>query len=314
MTSIPPSSDAHSAPVLFIVFNRPAETRLAFDAIRAARPSRLFVAADGPRANRLEDSEACAEVRAIVSRIDWPCEVSERFSHINKGCRTNVSEAITWFFDQVPEGIILEDDCVAQPSFFRYCDELLMHFRDDERVFTIGGTNLLGTYDTPASYFFSSFGNIWGWASWRRAWRFFDVEMKDWPEAKRAGLLEDVIDSVEDQEYYRTCFDRTYRGKIDTWDYQWAFARFANRGLTVLPRVNLVQNVGFGARGSHTRDSGNPFARIPTGELEFPLVHPRSVVHDPRFRQLTNAVEETYARSSLRRRFRRRVKRLVGRR
>jgi hypothetical protein len=313
-TRISSPRPTHSAPVLFIVFNRPAETALAFNAIRTGRPSRLFIAADGPRPGRKGDVEACAQVRKIVSAIDWDCHVEHRYCDVNKGCREAVSEAVSWFFEHVPEGIILEDDCVAEPSFFPYCTELLARFRDDERIFKISGTNLLGTYDTPTSYFFSIFGNIWGWASWRRAWRHFDVEMTQWPEAKRTGLLERLIESKEDRAYYARNFERTYRGKIDTWDYQWAFARFAHHGLTVLPRTNLVQNVGFGRGATHTTDPNSPLAAVPSSELTFPLVHPEVVEHDVRFRRLTNAMEVAHTKQSLRRQLRQRAKRFAGRR
>jgi hypothetical protein len=276
-------------PVLLLAFNRPEHTARVFEAIRAVAPRRLWIAADGPRAGRPDDVERCAEVRRIVTSVDWECEVDAHLRDANVGCRVNVAEGVDRFFAAVDAGIVLEDDCLPHPSFFRFCEELLDRFRDDERVFAIGGTNLLGSYDTNGSYFFSRYGAIWGWASWRRAWRHYDVDLRAWPQARDEGVLSWLL-PPEERAHYEPALEATHRGELDSWDYQWAFARFVNSGLTVLPRVNLVENIGFDADGTHTTDPGSPHAGIPARELEFPLVHPPYVLHDQRFRDRTNAL------------------------
>jgi hypothetical protein len=306
--------DPTDVPVLLTAFNRPDLTEQVVQALGAARPRQLFIAADAPRSDRPGEVETCRAVRDVIENgVTWDCEVKTRFRPDHGGCRRNMSEGISWFFDQVPEGIVLEDDCVPHPTFFRYCSELLERFREDDRVFAISGSNLLGRYEIDSSYFFSLYGNVWGWASWRRAWQFFDADLKLWPKAKQDRLLESVIPSASERAAYENWIDRTYRRAIDTWDYQWAFARFINHGLTVLPRVNLVQNIGFERRGTHTRDPKNPYGDVPTAEMKFPLQHPELVAHDQHFRDLTNALVAAHANATVRGRARRLVKRALGR-
>lgn len=297
-----------ATPVLLIVFNRPELTRRVFQAIREARPSRLFIAADGARPKQPGEEDLCAEVRRVVRGVDWDGEVHELFRERNAGCRVNVSEGISWFFQHVDEGIILEDDCLPHRTFFRFCSELLQRFRDDERVFKISGTNLLGTYEIDSSYFYSIYGSIWGWASWRRAWRHYDADLALWPKAKEAEILSSVISSPVERREYEDAFDRTFRGEIDSWDYQWAFARFINRGLTVLPCVNLVENIGFDPQSTHAMDPTHPYAAVPARAMNFPLKHPEFMVHDQRFRALTNARAAAHEGPRLRRRIRRSIR------
>lgn len=244
------------------------------DAIRAARPPRLYVAADGPR-NRLGEAERCEEARRIATRVDWQCEVHTLFRDGNLGCRNAVGNAITWFFEHEEEGIILEDDCMPSPSFFEFCDELLVRFRDDERVMCITGNNHqndMGEY--PFSYYFSKYAYCWGWASWRRAWRLFDAQMIQYPEFVRSSALNGLSRSVGFAEYWKRRLDSVYSGGTDTWDYIWFYSCWAQNGLTAAPRVNLVSNIGFGPDATHTTDVHDRRAR-PAEVLRFPLDHPR---------------------------------------
>ena len=266
------------APVLFLVFNRPERTREVFSAIRAARPSRLFVAADGPRPERLGEAERCSAVRAIATSVDWPCEVYTFFRDTNLGCGRAVSEAISWFFSQVPEGIVLEDDCLPDPSFFGFCSALLERYRTDKRVFKIAGTNPLGRWPGPESsdYFYSSFGYSWGWASWNDRWACFDLKLVDWPCFERISHAQFYpFSSQRNQE-----FCATYAGQIDTWDYQWHFAISRNHGLVAVPKVNLIRNSGFEAEATHTRNAFSLYARNPVGHLQAPYRAPRFLLPD----------------------------------
>jgi hypothetical protein len=266
-------------PVAFIIFNRPDVTARVFAEIARARPPKLLVVADGARTGRPGEAEACRAARAIVERVDWDCEVLTNFSDVNLGCRRRVSSGITWVFQEVEEAIILEDDCLPHPTFFPYCEELLARYRDDERVMHISGDNFqYGHSRTHDSYYFSRMVNIWGWASWRRAWRHYDVEMPLYPSLRDTSFLRDVTGDERGARYWREEFDGVYSGRNDTWDYQWAFSVWAQNGLAVVPDVNLVSNIGWGAGATHTSHHVSPMADIPAVEMPLPLRHPSHMI------------------------------------
>jgi hypothetical protein len=268
-----------TAPVLFLVFNRPETTARVFAAIRAARPAQLFVAADGPRFARASEDERCREVRRIATAVDWPCELITLLRDDNLGCKRAVSSAIDWFFGQVSEGIVLEDDCLPDPSFFVYASELLARHRNDTRVMSISGDNFVSaTWQPTESYYFSAFTHIWGWASWRRAWAHYDVAMADWPAQRDAGLMQRLFpDARHAQAHWTGLLDSVASGEIDTWDYQWAYATWKVGGLSCLPAVNLISNIGFGPGATHTFDAEGQLADLPRGSLPLPLQHPTTV-------------------------------------
>ncbi|MFD2784661.1 nucleotide-diphospho-sugar transferase [Hymenobacter rubripertinctus] len=289
---MPHSADtapALSTAVLLLIFNRPATTRRVFEAVRRARPPRLYVAADGPRPAYPDDAARCAEARTIVAAVDWPCQVFTLFRTTNLNCGVGPASAIDWFFRQEAEGIILEDDCVPHPTFFRFCEELLARYRHDTRVMHIGGNNFSREARRPQpagadSYYFSNQVNSWGWATWRRAWQHFDFLLTQFQRLRDEGQLGSL---------YSSRLENRYRlGKIagvlelpsppHVWDYQWHFAIVAHSGLCVVPAVNLVGNIGFGDDGTHTLDAADEFADVPTRELAFPLHHPDFVLADRR--------------------------------
>jgi hypothetical protein len=263
------------SPVLFLVFNRPAPTAQVFAAIRAARPTRLYVAADGARSNRPGEAERCEVTRRIATAVDWPCEVKTLFRDRNLGCKRAVSQALDWYFGCEEEGIVLEDDCVPDPSFFLYCDELLERHRNDERVALISGDNFqFGREYGDASYYFSRYVHIWGWASWRRFWRNYDPDTKDWPAFRDGKGLGRVFGQRSREiRYWRRVLDAVHQGKIDTWDYQVNFAVWAHRMLTILPQKNLVKNIGFGTDATHTT-ARSKFADMSAERIDLPLRHP----------------------------------------
>jgi hypothetical protein len=277
-------------PVLMLAFNRPNPTRKVLDAILPALPSRLFLAGDGPRATRAGESMTVRQVHALAEEVDWPCQVNTLFREANLGCKLAVSQAITWFFEQVEEGIILEDDCVAHPSFFAFAAELLERFREDQRVLMISGDNFqFGRRRTDYSYYFSRYTHIWGWATWRRAWKLYDHQMRYWPELREEGRLLDVLGTREAAEYWRKIFDMTYDERNTSWAYRWTYAAWLHSGLTVLPNVNLVSNIGFGDDATHTVQGDDPFSRLPTREMEMPLRHPPYVIRDERADRFTQS-------------------------
>ena len=265
------------APVALIVFNRPETTRRVFVEVARVRPKRLFLIADGPRHDHPADVEHCAQVRRIVSKVDWPCEVETEFAETNRGCRQRISTGLDWLFSRAEEAIILEDDCLPEPTFFRFADELLERFREDARVMHICGANFqFGRSRGDASYYFSKYPHVWGWAGWRRAWRAYDVRMAQWPALRASGWLDRHAAGAPERGYWQRMFDAAYSGRLDTWDYQWAFSCWVRDGLSVIPNVNLVSNIGFGPSATHT-GGADLYADLPTQPMAFPVAHPGSV-------------------------------------
>ncbi len=270
-----------SAPVLFVIFNRPDTTARVFQVIRQAKPARLYIAADGPREDKPGEGLKVQEVRAyVMGNIDWECEVKTLFRDKNAGCKRAVSGAINWFFENEEEGIILEDDCLPDVSFFRFCMELLEKYRHNERVMMISGNNFQSGAACSHSYYFSKYGGIWGWASWRRAWLHYDVNMRRWPQVLGQGAL-NMADPPE-RLYWRRYFDLAFSGRLNTWDYQWIFTCWMMKGLSVMPAINLVSNIGFGQDSTHTKKGDHYVVALPKEGLSFPLRHPEDVAVDRR--------------------------------
>lgn len=268
--------------VAFLIFNRPETTARVFEIIRKARPPQLLVVADGPRPDRPGESERCAAARAIIDGVDWPCEVFTNFSSVNLGCRNRISSGLSWVFDTVEEAIILEDDCLPHPDFFRYCEELLEKYRTDERIMMISGDNFQnGRKRTQCSYYFSLYSHVWGWASWRRAWKHYDVSMKQWPQIREEGWLKDVLGDLHLVTYWTHIFDEVYSGRINTWDYQLNFAAWMQGKLTLIPNNNLVSNIGYGGEATHTAGSSK-YSNMNVETPGFPLIHPSWIIRDIR--------------------------------
>jgi hypothetical protein len=266
--------------VAFIIFNRPGSTEKVFREIAKARPPKLLVVSDGPRSNRPDEAEIVAKTREIIKNINWECEVITDFSETNLGCKKRVSSGIDWVFEQVEECIILEDDCIPHPSFFQYCEELLEKYRNDDRIMAISGDNFqFGKKRTDHSYYFSRYVHIWGWATWRRAWEKYDVTMSKWPEIKAGNWLQDIISDPPIEQVWRKIFENVYKGNIDTWDYQWTFACWINSGLTILPQVNLISNIGFDDQATHTTTQ-SIFSEMEVEEMKFPLQAPPFMVRN----------------------------------
>ena len=246
-------SETASTPILFIIFNRPDLTAQTFDAIRRHRPGRLFIAADGPRDEQAGEADVCQRARAITEAVDWPCEVTRFYSDRNLGCGRRVSSAISQAFRSTEELVILEDDCLPAPTFFDFCDAMLCQYRDDDRVMCVAGDNFQkGRSRNSGSYYFSKYPHCWGWATWRNAWRHYDFGIADWPILRNSGLLESACPDESEAAYWRDVFDRLHANEIDTWDFQWMLACWRQNGLTVLPDVNLISNIGFDSRATHT--------------------------------------------------------------
>src|SRR3989344_1291440 len=268
-------------PVVIIPFIRPEKTKRVFGAIRQARPEKLFVLSDGGR-NEAEWLKVKVIRDMIDHSVDWPCQVFKRYPEKNLGCKVNIASGIDWAFEHVEDAIILEDDCLPDPTFFRFCQELLEKYRHEPRVTNINGTNFAvrdPKFHCDDSYYFANIDMTWGLATWRRAWKHYDVKMKQWPQWKREGLLKRVLGNDEYIDYCTYLFDRYHSGTVDAWPGQWLLARWALGSLSIAPSNNLVTNIGFDKESSHgLYDANDIRANIPTTPAKFPLKHPTRIV------------------------------------
>ena len=266
-----------NTPILFLVFNRPETTQRVFEAIRAAHPLRLYVAADGPRPSHKADAQRCDKARKIATDVDWPCDVKVLFREQNLGCGPAVKSAIDWFFDNEEMGIIIEDDVVPCPSFYPFCEQLLHKYKTDTRIGMISGNNHAGYQPFTESYFFSKYKMIWGWASWKRAWDVMDFELS-WAESPYADMIiRNMGHGRASENYYQRILSALQKGKINTWDYHWFFSLAAQNLLCIFPKHNMVSNIGFSNDSTHTR--GKPRrSYVEAQDISFPLKHPAFVL------------------------------------
>ena len=273
-----------STPVALIIFNRPEPTAAVFAAIATARPKILLIISDGARPGRAGEAEKVAAVRAIVEAVDWPCDVRTNHAAVNMGCKLRVSSGIDWVFSQVDRAIILEDDCLPSPAFFRFAEEMLDRYAEDRRIYSISGSNFSDSQAADGHYF-SNFALMWGWATWRDRWADYDVE----PEMPTAELRHMWWRQPISWLYWHKIFRKLTSGGIDTWDYQWMLTVWRNGALTVRPAVNLVQNIGFGADATHTTGADNEIARITAWNGNASLAEPLTGVHADRARDAIDA-------------------------
>jgi len=269
-------------PVLVIAYRRPDTTKKVIGAIRVAAPTQMFVACDGPNLKNPGEAEKVAATRALIEKeIDWPCTIERRYSETNQGCKMGVSSAITWFFEQVEEGIIIEDDCVAHPDFFLYCAELLERFRHNHKIWHISGNNFQdGQWRGDGSYYFSHIPHSWGWATWRRCWKHYDRELKRWPALKASGLMKTIFEDPVARSYWAGLWDNLLvKGQPNTWDYQWHLTCLSEGGLTVMPNRNLVSNVGFSRDGTYCLNEESLRNNIPVSKI-YPLTHPTFILRN----------------------------------
>lgn len=262
------------APVLLMTFNRPNTTKQVLGQIAQYRPEKIYIASDGPRQQVVGEKDTVEKLRQfLLENVNWGGEIKTLFRPTNLGCKIAVSEAISWFFEHEESGIILEDDCVPDLSFFTFCALMLATYKNDERVMQVSGTNFIGQYtpSAPYQYFFSKYGGIWGWASWRRAWQHFDLSSKRYLEAKDNGILKGYLGNAYGwrMSLYKQVFERN----LDTWDYQWSFARAINSGLSVVPAVNLIRNIGFDTDATHTRKKTSALDVMKIGTLDVQDIH-----------------------------------------
>ncbi|HYX05970.1 MAG TPA: hypothetical protein VE912_04480 [Bacteroidales bacterium] len=275
-----------NTPVLFLIFNRPDTTKKVFEQIRKAQPPKLYVAADGPRKDQPNEEQRCKQVRQIATNVDWECEIKTLFRNENLGCKYAVSRAIDWFFENEEMGIILEDDCFPSESFFRFCEILLKKYRHDSRIMHINGNNY-GADETKFSnsnfsYHFGCMPQVWGWATWSRAWNEYDLELENYSREELYNMI--YWDCFFKKEAYKKRqferWDQVKNNKVDTWDYQWQYAVLSASGFCVVPKKNLVSNIGFGENATHTKDRYSYKDSIDIDSINLPLEHPSFVIPD----------------------------------
>ena len=266
--------------ILFCTFNKTEETKIVFETIKAVQPPRIYLASDGARKQKTGEKEIVESIRDyLLHSVDWECEVKTRFSEINQGCGRGVSNAITWFFENEEMGIIIEDDCLPCENFFRFCDELLIKYKDDKRISVISGTNEFEKYRENKSneYFFTRFTYIWGWATYRRVWKDYDFTLSFLPKLKEKMSYAELLFPLKKHQIKKRQrrFEKIYKNKgTNAWSYQLLCLNLMNKQFCVVPKVNLVSNIGFSEDATHTKDINSPCSNIPYGELLFPLKEP----------------------------------------
>jgi hypothetical protein len=265
-----------TTPVALFIFNRPQATQMVFERLRQIQPRHLLIIADAPRPAHPLDPDNCAAARAIVNNVDWDCQVERHYAEQNMGCGRRIASGIYWVFERTESAIFLEDDCLAHPDFFGFCQTLLAHYRHEEQVMHIGGSRYLPYRPVAESYYFSQHPHCWGWATWRRAWQRFDLNVPDWPQLRSSDWLEQFLPRSAAQ-VWRANFDQVAADQGFTWDFQWTFACWQHHGLSILPAVNLVSNIGCSASATHTLRP-NRFSNLPTEALTWPLTHPTTLI------------------------------------
>lgn len=272
----------NQVPVLLVIFNRPEKTRRVIEALRQIRPARLFISADGPRPDHPEDEDKCRLAREFAMDIDWPCDLKTRFLDQNIGCGLGVSTGITWFFEHVEHGIILEDDCVPHPSFFPFCKELFELYADDERIMRISGLAPFPAREYPFDYHFSWKFYCSGWGTWRRAWKHFFYDLNGINKTKFLEMLKVCYPFHYSRRPWLNNFERTINGDLKTWAFRWDIACFAQNGLSINPEKNLITNIGYGEGATHTQKIEPIFANLEGHSIKFPMRHPKYVYADGR--------------------------------
>jgi len=279
---LPQTQPSLETPILFIVFNRLDTTKQVFAKIREARPKQLFIAADGPRPGNANDVVRCQEVRDyLTANVDWQCDLQTLFRSDNLGCGLSCAEAVDWFFKQVEEGIIIEDDCLPDPSFFVFCSEMLARYRHEAQIMHITGVYSGEPYLSQYSYYFSRIAPVGAWAGWRRAWLKYDYYMKSWPDFLKERQICNIFDKKIQQDFWNWNLNALYLAKLKgTWDVQWAYDVMRTNGLAIHSGVNLVTNIGFTVDATHSSNVSNILSNKDKKPMEFPLRHPAFIIEN----------------------------------
>lgn len=268
-------------PVALFIYNRLEVTSRVFEMIKAYKPDQLFIIADGSKASDPNDQVKISATRNIFNDINWKCDIRQNYSETNLGCHKRISSGIDWVFNHCDKAVFLEDDCLPHPDFFTFCEELLSRYQDDLRIMHISGSNyLLNKKKIQYSYYYSLYNHCSGWATWSRAWTYFDSDVAIWPILKMNRFLHGLFSDKRSRVSWEKIFQSVYDKEIDSWAYCWTLSCWFNNGLSIIPNRNLVSNIGYGHGATHTKNPKSRFANMPVHELTFPLQHPPDVVRD----------------------------------
>lgn len=267
-------------PIVLIIYNRPDTTAEVIKIIEKIHPKEIYVIADGPKANDSHDVERCKATRDLIDNMQVDCEIYKNYSDFNMGGPKRIPSGIDWVFSKVEQAIILEHDCVPSISFFQFCDDLLEYYKSDDRIGMISGNNFLKEPVSYYSYYFSNFANVWGWATWKRAWNHFDISIDVWGELKERDFLNNLFDTKIFRKYFEKIIKNQYSNTKRHWDYAWRFNCWSQNMLTVSPNKNLVSNIGFDLKATNTKDKYIWYAYLPDETIKFPLQHPPYVCRD----------------------------------
>ena len=281
-----------NTPVLLLIFNRPENTLQVLNEIKKIKPSKLYISADGPRSNNTEDIENCKLAREIINKIDWDCEIKKNFREENIGCKFAVSSGISWFFEFEEKGIILEDDCIPNSSFFNFCESMLIKYMNDTRVMHIGGTNFQKNTHVNNSYYYSKLVHVWGWATWRRSWNLYDIKMENLDNFISQGIIRSIFPDKKSQKSWINLLVSAKQNKIDTWDFMWVFSVWKNNGISIIPQKNLIKNIGFGINATHTTNESSLFSKKNQQDLLEPFYGPKMMVPDLASDSYTNSIDQ----------------------
>lgn len=269
-----------NTPLVLIIFNRPDKARRLLEIIEQVKPKSVYIIADGPRSDIKDDEKLCHASREVFNSITWKCDVLKRYADSNLGLRKNISSGLTWVFSKEESAIILEDDCVPTNSFFPFCETLLNKYNNDSRIMAISGNNFqAGKKRSEDSYYFSKYFHCWGWATWKRAWEYYDDYLSIWEDIKDTEILNSFWQSKNEKKYWTSVYEKLSKNQINSWAYRWAFSIFVQHGLCIIPNVNLVTNVGFGDDATNTKEQSR-FFNMERFEIDFPLKHPKGMIRN----------------------------------
>ena len=271
----------YKVPILLLVFKIPKNIKKILKILEKIKPYKIYISADGPRQYNIDDRKLCDQTKNLFNKLNWKCLIKRNYLKSNLGCKEAVSKGISWFFKNEKSGIILEDDCIPNLDFFKFCQLNLKRYKDVKKIGCITGNNFQKKIDKKKTYYFSRYPHCWGWATWSRAWKAYDKDISFWPSYKKTDNWKNYFKNNIEQKYWTKIFNNIHDNKIDSWAYPWSLCLWKNKMLTITPSVNLVKNIGFGKEATHTITDYDD-QQYETNKLPKKWIHPNEII--PNFR------------------------------